>query len=81
MAGFNGRAGTGTSGAPDSSELVVMRPFLAGLPGAGGRPRRFVDISENRDAVLLVVSDEDEGVMVVNVQQRHSCERALDGRQ
>jgi hypothetical protein len=81
VAGCNGRAVTGISGALDSSELVVMRPFLAALPGAGGRPRRFVDISKKRDVILLEFCVENEGRMVVNVKGCLSRERAVNGGQ
>jgi len=42
----------GASG-PGSSAEVVVRPFLEAWPGAGGRPRRFVDILEDCGDVVV----------------------------
>lgn len=55
VAGCDEEPGTEASGTPDSCELVVMRPFLAALPGGGGPPRRFVDMLEDRAVFLLGV--------------------------
>jgi hypothetical protein len=68
MPGCERRAGSEAAGLPDISKLVVVRPFLAALPGAGGLPRRLVGISEDCEEFSLRFPIEDEAQMVVDVQ-------------
>lgn len=66
-----GRGGTGASGTPDNFEDVVVRPFLAAFPGAGGWPRRFATILRGEEwAVLLRVEVEVRVVVEVRALNR-----------
>jgi hypothetical protein len=62
--------GIGSSGASDSFELVVVRLFLAALPGAGVRPRRFVDIVEVREWAGVIFCFEVDAFTVERVGER-----------